>query len=132
MLAAFVSKLLGAAGTAFLDRVLTHVERKADSETERQRIHAAREKVANAEAAGVIKEAMAHRVFWVVWFVAAGPTALWFGWGMLDSLMNGQLHDVSALPPQLNTYADIVFTNIFYVGGGAVGLQALASALRKR
>lgn len=132
MLAALVSKLLGATGTAFLDRVLAHVERKADSETERQRISAAREKAANAESAGVIKEAMAHRIFWVVWFIAAAPTALWFGWGMLDSFMNGQLRDVAALPPQLKTYADIVFTNIFYVGGGAVGLQALASAIRKR
>lgn len=132
MLAAIVSKLLGAAGAGFLDRVLVHVERKADSETERQRIHAAREKAANAEQAGVIKAAMAYRVFWVVWFIAAAPTAAWFGWGMLDSLFNGVLPDVAQLPPQLKGYADIVWQNIFYVGGGAVMTQMLAGAIRSR
>ena len=55
MLAALVSKLLGAAGTAFLDRVLTHVERKADSDTERQRILATRERQLTRRALGSSK-----------------------------------------------------------------------------
>ncbi|MFE0013769.1 hypothetical protein ACFWXH_02905 [Mesorhizobium sp. NPDC059054] len=32
---------------------------------------------------------------------------------MADSLSNGALPDVAALPPQLKEYADIVFQNIF-------------------
>lgn len=132
MLAAIVSKLLGAAGGAFLDLVLMHLERRAQSEVERQKVDAARQAASDAQSAGLIKEAMAHRAFWVVWFIAAAPTSVWFGLGMLDSTLNGALPDVAALPPQLKSYADVVFTNIFYVGGGAVGLQALAKAIRTR
>jgi hypothetical protein len=51
---------------------------------------------------------------------------------MCDSLFHGALPDVSALPPQLKEYADIVFQNIFYVGGGVAGLQLDASAIRGR
>lgn len=132
MLAALVSRLLGAAGGAFLDRVLLHLERRAASDVERQKVDAARQAASDAQSAAVMKEAMSHRAFWIVWFIAAAPTSAWFGWGMLDSTLNGALPDVAALPPQLKTYADVVFTNIFYVGGGAVGLQALAKAIRTR
>lgn len=83
-------------------------------------------------AADVVTAGMQHRVFWVVWFIAALPTSAWFGWGMLDSLCNGALPDVAALPPQLKEYADIVFANIFYVGGGVAGAQVLAAAIRNR
>lgn len=83
-------------------------------------------------AADVVTAGMQHRVFWVVWGIAAVPTALWFGWGMLDSTLNGALPDVAALPPQLKEYADIVFANIFYVGGGVAGAQVVASAIRGR
>lgn len=133
MLAKIVASLLGATGLKFLDRVLVHIEAKANSETERLRIEATREAALNAEAAGVVKAGMAHRMFWVAWSIAAIPTAAWFGWGMLDSMLwNGVvLPDVAALPPQLKEYADIVFGNIFYAGAGAAGLQVLADAIRK-
>ena len=80
-------------------------------ETERQRINASREAAANSEAAGVVKAGMQFPLFWVAWSIAALPTAAWFGWGMADSLFNGTLSDVAALPPQLKEYADIVFGN---------------------
>lgn len=130
MLEAIVAKLLGAAGFGFLDRVLGHIERKADNVTERQRINAGREKAANAEGAGVVKEGMKYKVFWIPWLIAAVPTAAWFGWGMTDSLFNGALPDVAELPPQLQRYADIVFNNIFYSGVGMGGIQALSAAVR--
>lgn len=84
------------------------------------------------EQAAVVKEGMQHRAFWIPWLIAAIPTALWYGWGMLDSLFNGSLPDVAQLPPQLKEYADIVFANIFYVGGGVAGAQLVASAIRGR
>jgi hypothetical protein len=87
---------------------------------------------ANREAAGVVKEGMKHWAFWIPWSIAAVPTAAWFGWGMTDSLMNGSLPDVAALPPQLKGYADVVFANIFYSGAGMAGFQAIASAIRGR
>lgn len=85
-----------------------------------------------AESAGIVKAGMGHKAFWIPWLVAAIPTAAWFGWGMTDSLMNGALPDVAALPPQLKEYADIVFANIFYVGGGVASAQLVASAIRGR
>lgn len=83
-------------------------------------------------AAGVVKDGMQHKVFWIPWLIAAVPTAAWFGWGMTDSLLNGALPDVAALPPQLKEYADIVFANIFYSGAAMGGVQVVASAIRGR
>jgi len=116
----------------FLDRILGHLERKADNETERQRIAALREKEANSESAAVVKEGMQHKAFWFPWLLAALPLALWFAWGVMDSTLNGALPDVAALPPQLKEYADIVWSNIFYVGGGVAGAGIIANAIRGR
>ena len=91
-----------------------------------------RQMAASRESASVVREGMQHKAFWIPWLIAAVPTAAWFGWGMADSLANGALPDIAALPPQLKEYADIVFANIFYTGAGAAGFQALASAIRGR
>lgn len=82
--------------------------------------------------ASVIQSAMQHKVFWVAWAIAAIPTVSWFGWGMLDSLFNGALPDVAALPPQLKEYADTVLSNVFLTGAGMAGAQAIGNALKKR
>lgn len=87
---------------------------------------------ANRDAASVVREGMQHRIFWVAWAVAALPTAAWYGWGVMDSMANGALPDVAALPPQLKAYADVVFANIFYSGAGMAGVQVIASAIRGR
>lgn len=87
---------------------------------------------AQATSAQVVTTGMQHKAFWIPWLIAAVPTAAWFGWGMLDSACGGALPDVAALPPQLKEYADIVFHNIFYVGGGVAGMQLVASAIRGR
>jgi len=132
MIASIVAKLLGSVGFGFVDRVLGHLERKADSETERMRINASRESALNAEAASVVKAGMQFPLFWVAWSIAAIPTCIWHGWGMMDSTLNGALPDVASLPPQLKEYADIVFGNIFYSGAALGGAQVIASAIRGR
>jgi hypothetical protein len=101
MLAWLLSLLSG----PFIGRVLVHLEKRADSETERQRIAAARAQAANAESAAIVKEGMQHKAFWLPWLLAALPLALWFAWGVMDSTLNGALPDVAALPPQLKEYA---------------------------
>lgn len=85
-------------------------------------------------AAGVVQSGMQYNVFWVAWLIAAVPTAAWYAWGMLDSMIYAGtvLPDVAALPPQLKEYADIVFANIFYAGAGAAGVQAIAASIRGR
>ncbi len=97
------------------------VERKQDS-TDRQ------------TAASVVKEGMQHKAFWIPWSMAAIPTAGWYGWGMMDSMLydGTLLPDVSALPPQLMHYADMVMNNLFYSGAGVAGLQVLGKAIVKR
>lgn len=87
---------------------------------------------AQAANAAVVREGMQHKAFWVPWLIAAVPCAGWFGWGMMDSAFGGSLPDVAALPPQLKEYADIVFANIFYVGGGVAGAQLIAKAIGGR
>lgn len=132
MIARIVASLLSKVGFGFLDRILGHLEKKATSEVERLKVHAAREAKANAEYAGIVKEGMKYKVFWIPWLIAAVPLTLWFAWGVLDSLFNGGLPDVATLPPQLKAYADIVFANIFYAGGGMAGIQTIASAISRR
>lgn len=124
--------LVSLASGPFLGKILGHLEKRADSETERQRIAALRGKEANAESAGIVKEGMQHKAFWFPWLLAALPLALWFAWGVMDSTLNGALPDVAALPPQLKEYADIVWSNIFYVGGGVAGAGIIANAIRGR
>lgn len=124
--------MLGSVGFGFLDRVLGHMERKATSETERLRIAAGREAAANNTAAGVIKEGMQHKAFWIPWLMATIPLAGWFGWGMLDTIANGALPDVAAIPQGLLPWAKIAWDNIFYSGAGVAGATAIAQAIRGR
>lgn len=77
----------------------------------------------------VMVAAMTHTTFWIAWGIAAVPMAAWFGWGMLDTLANGALPDVAAIPPGLAPYAEVVWGNIFYVGAGTATVQSGFSLL---
>lgn len=75
----------------------------------------------------IITTAMTHNVFWIVWFTAAFPTALWHGTGMIDSACHGCLpFHTAALPPQIKEYADIVWSNIFWTGAAGYGIQTVS------
>ena len=85
-----------------------------------------------AEAA-VIQTGMSHTAFWVPWLIAAVPMALWFGWGMVNTLWPGlPLSHVAEIPPGLKPYADVVWQNLFYAGGGVLGATAIAGAIARR
>lgn len=132
MFAAIVAKVLAWLGGGFLDKLFKHLETQANTETERLRIASVREQALAGTAASVVMTGMQHRVFWVAWAIAAVPTAAWFGWGMVDSLFNGSLPDVAALPPQLKGYADVVMGNIFYAGAVMAGANVVGSAIARR
>lgn len=85
----------------------------------------------DANRAAVVTTGMQHKAFWIPWLLAAVPLSIWFAWGVADSTLNGALPDVATLPPQLKQYADVVWGNIFYVGGGVAGAQILAGVLRR-
>ncbi|WP_180375514.1 hypothetical protein [Mesorhizobium sp. 8] len=135
MLAALIrwitGDLVGQLTAAYKDKLAADTdEKKLVADAVVKQLEAAVQ--ARATSAQVVTTGMQHKAFWIPWLIAAVPTAAWFGWGMCDSLFHGALPDVAALPPQLKEYADIVFQNIFYVGGGVAGLQLVASAIRGR
>ena len=107
-------------------------EAKLNAQNNKDRIQADMTIEALNAQASVIKEGMAHRMFWVAWSIAAIPTALWYGWGMIDSLFDGGLPDVSMLPPQLKEYADTVWQNIFFTGAGVAAAEKIASRIGRR
>lgn len=126
-----VGKIIDGLNSAYQAKLTAQNDReRIDAEVQIKRLDQAL--ALHQEAAAVVKEGMQHRAFWIAWLIAAMPCAAWFGWGMLDSLLNGALPDVAALPPQLKEYADIVFGNIFYAGGATAGLSVLAKAVASR
>lgn len=132
MLSAFFGFLLNLLGGSFTEKVLGYLEKKADSETEKVRIASALSIAHGNNQTDIIRTAMGFKVFWIAWSMAAMPLAFWFGWGVLDSaLFNGALlPDVAALPPQLKAYADIVWSNIFYVGAAGAAAQTIQTGLQ--
>lgn len=132
-----IAFLLGMAGPLLrlfspTSKLLHILGKLSDSDVERERIKAeAATKLIEARAA-VIQTGMQNKLFWIPWLMAAIPTAAWFGWGMLDSLANGALPDVAALPPQLREYADVVWNNLFLSGGAVAAGSMIASAIRRR
>ena len=118
-------------------KLLSFAQKRASENTERLRIKAGvdieeikRDVAVSGYAAQTVQKAMEFKVFWIPWLMAAVPTELWFGWGMLDSLANGALPDVAALPPQLKEYADVVHSNIFYTGAAGLLGTGLHSAVK--
>lgn len=132
LLAGAAAWLFSKAGQGFLDRFFTHLERKADSEVEKDKVVAARQNASEATSARVVMAGMGHKAFWIPWLIATMTVSLWFGWGVLDSLTNGLLPDVAELPPQLKEYADVVWNNIFYSGAAMGGAQLIARAIVRR
>lgn len=138
MIAWIIKTLLNFVGGPVLGQILGHIERKAASEVEKLRIERGVdiEKIrSDAQIAGysrdVVTAGMQHKMFWVAWSIAAIPMSAWFGWGMLDTLFNGDLPDVATIPPGLKPYADVVWGNIFYTGAAAAGLQGAAAIIGK-
>jgi len=107
-------------------------EAKLSAQNDKDRIQADITIEALNAQASVVKAGMENKLFWIPWLIAAVPTALWFGWGMLDSTLNGALPDVAALPPQLKEYADTVWQNIFFTGAGVAGATSIAKAISGR
>lgn len=126
---AFVLNLLGG---KVLDRVLGHLEAKANTETERLRIKTIRDQHAMTTQAQVVMHGMSFKWFWIPWLMATCPLAFWFGWGMLDTAFNGRLPDVAEIPPGLLPWAQAAWSNLFYSGGGVAAAQVISSALRSR
>lgn len=132
MISKIIATILNWLGGGVLRQVLEHLERRAASDVERERIKTTRD-IAFAEArADVVKTGMGYRMFWVAWTPAALSMSIWFAWGMFDTILNGGLPDVAKIPPGLEPWARTVWDSVFYSGAGVAGAQAISSAIRRR
>jgi hypothetical protein len=125
----WIIKLLG---SGVLDSVLKYFEDKANNDTERQRIAALRDQHAMTTQANVITSGMEHAYFWIPWLIATVPLAVWFGWGMMDTTLNGALPDVAEIPPGLLPWAQTAWGNLFYSGGGVAAASIIGKAIARR
>lgn len=121
--------------------LLNYANKRADTALEKFRIEAGmyeqdvRSKTEVARFAHqVVRTGMANWLFWIPWLIATVPLAGWFAWGVLDTAIydGALLPDVGTLPPQLKEYADVVWGNIFFAGGGVVAAGLVAKGLAKR
>ena len=114
-----------------LDRILTSVDRSIDNETERQKIRAEATMAYITTEAETRQTAMRQPIFWYVWAFFAVPLGIWWSAVMLDTAFDFSfiVHD---LPPSVRPWADQIFNNLFYAGGGVAGAQVIASAIRGR
>lgn len=132
MFAAILATVLKWLGSDVIGRVLTHLENKANSETERIKIKSVQEQHNMSVQADVIKTGMSFKVFWIPWLVATVPLSAWFGWGMLDTLFNGALPDVAIIPRGLEPWAQVAWNNLFYSGGGVAAASLISQAILRR
>ena len=107
----FASRVLSWLGSGVLDRVLAHMERKADTATERERIRTQatleeiRAEIVSRQASRDI--ILAEQGWWVTAMIRpafAWPIVIWSGAIVADSLFHFTWN-VAALPDPLNEWA---------------------------
>lgn len=125
------STILDWLGGDVLSKVLGHLEARANSETERQRIRALRDQHMATTAAGVVVAGMEHKWFWIPWLMATVPMATWFGLGMLGTAFPGYLPFVATIPPGLEPWAKAAWDGLFFSGGGVAAASSIAKAIRR-
>lgn len=134
MLGTILNFLSGGVLTKLVDAYFRSVERKANSENERERIKGEQQLGRLQARSSTVQVAMAYRAFWVVWLLFTAPLGFWWakiivvdkmlGWGATDPLTG-----------QVAVWAAVIIENIFPTGaivGGAGILTAFATALIQR
>jgi hypothetical protein len=127
----FFSTLLNWLGGGVLDKVLGHLEARANSETERQRIGALRDQHMATVQGQVITAGMQHKAFWIPWLMATVPLSGWFGLGMLNTAFPGYFPIVATIPDGLLPWAKAAWDSLFFSGAGVAGAQIIAGAMRR-
>lgn len=132
---AILLRLVGFGGGGLMAELRGALSDWKAAQTDQQRI-AAKERVdtlqqmvaLSQQQAGVITTAMQSPVFWFVWALFAVPLGLWWAAVVLDSLFlfSGRIAD---LPPSVKPYADRIFDNVFWTGGGVAGAAVLGKAV---
>lgn len=133
MLTALFGWALKLASGPLVDRALGFLERKADSETERERIRTMATieqiKAATEETrilADLNKAKLQFPWFWVLISLFVVPLAMWWIAVISDSIFLFPF-DVADLPtPEMRAWAGDMIRWLFYVGTGAGALKVLS------
>lgn len=123
-----ISFLLKLGLGGIVDKTLNHLERRAASQNERERIRSMVEiehiRTSVEEVRHMTdfnKAKLNHPLYWVFASLFVFPVGLWFAAGVLDSIFFFDW-DVAKLPPQLEQVAGRVVEWTFYVGATVGGL----------
>lgn len=131
MISLILSKVLGWLSSDVLGKVFGHLEARANSETERQRIASLRDQHMATTQATVITAGMQHKWFWIPWLMATIPLSTWFGLGMLNTAFPGYFPIVATIPPGLEPWAKSAWDSLFFSGAGVAGASIVAGAIRR-
>lgn len=134
MLVAIFGWILKLASGPLVDKTLGYLERKADTETERERIRTMatieQVKAATEETrilADLNKAKLQFPWFWVLISLFVVPLALWWIAVIADSIFLFPF-DVADLPtPEMRFWAGDMIRWLFYVGTGTGALKVLVS-----
>lgn len=137
----FLLPILGKLGSALIgyhnkkanaDHAITLA--RIESDTSAERVRAELAGVLAHRQTGLIKSAMSHSIFWVVWGLFAIPLGLWWALVMIDTMTPAHVLSlrIPALPPSIVPYADQIFNNVFYSGAGMGAIQLLGRAVMDR
>jgi hypothetical protein len=130
-LSGIIATVLNWLGGNLLDKVFKHLEVRANSETERQRITALRDQHMASVQGQVIMAGMEHKWFWIPWLMATVPMAGWFGLGMLNTAFPGWFPIVATIPLGLEPWARAAWDGLFFSGAGVASATSIAKAIRR-
>ncbi|GFO81192.1 MAG: hypothetical protein A49_08190 [Methyloceanibacter sp.] len=126
MLVTILNWLSGGVVTKLAEAYFRSVERKANSENERERIKAQAELGRIEAKSKTVQVAMAYRAFWFVWLLFTIPLGLW--WGkiiIVDKLCACGVTE--PLTGQIALWAEMIVHSVF-PSGAAVGMSAAIAA----
>lgn len=131
MFATILNWLSGGIISQLADRYFKHLENKANSANERERIKAETELGRINARAKTAQVWSASKYFWIGWLAFVLPLAAWWGKIIIIDKMCG-CGTTDPLTGQIMVWADLIFQNVFPSGAAVGGAAVIASAIISR
>lgn len=129
MFAIFLNWLSGGIVSKLADRYFSHLERKAASANEKERVQAETELGRLKARSENVQVFAAYKPFWVAFLLFTIPVAVWFNKVIIWDIVLGY-GVTDPLRGQVAEWAQLIIENIF-PSGAAVGVgAAIANAVR--
>lgn len=133
MLATILNWLSGGIVTKLAESYFHHLETKANSANEREKIKAEAELGRLKAKSETVQVAMAYRAFWAVWLIFTVPLGMW--WGkiiIVDKLCFPVCGVTEPLTGQIALWAEMIVHSIFPSGAFVGGAAAISAAILGR